>query len=119
MKRALLLEDDLVCTIVARAALRAAGYTIVEKTGVKGAKAACLARFDLYLVDGTVRATESGGEGSGLAFARWLRGLRPEARIVIWTGREGLAEEAQALGAAVVIKGDAEALRTAITCQHA
>lgn len=114
MKRALLLEDDLVCTIVARAALRAAGYTVVEKTSEKGARGACLARFDLYLVDGTIRATESGGEGSGLAFARWLRELRPDARIVIWTGREGLDEEALAIGAAVVIKGDAEALRAAI-----
>lgn len=114
MRRALLLEDDPVCTIVARAALRAAGFAVVEKTSEKGARGACLARFDLYLVDGTVRATESGGEGSGLAFARWLRELRPKARIVIWTGQEGLAEEAQALGATVVVKGDAEALRAAI-----
>lgn len=114
LRRALLLEDAPTCIRVALAELRRAGYDpIVHRRGVRGARAACLVRFELYLVDVQVWLTEGGGEGSGLAFARWLRELRPEARIVIWTGRDGL-EETQGIGAAVVVKGDADGLRAAI-----
>lgn len=114
MRRALLLEDDPTCARVAQAELLRAGYSpIVHRTSERGARGACLIPFALCLVDASIRLTESGGVGSGLAFVQWLLGLRPGARVVLWSAAD-VSAEAHKLGAAFVMKGDREALRAAI-----
>lgn len=115
MKRALLLEDSLTVAAVASKALRAAGYTVVSCASTKGARAACLTQFDLYVVDINVKATAIGGEGDGLAFARTILSSNPDVLVVVWSAGDRRAE-AEALGARFALKGEApvEALLEAI-----
>lgn len=105
MKRALLLEDGGTCAAAAHAVLASFGFRVVHRRSAKAAKAACLARFALYLVDVGVPASESGGEGDGLAFVAWLRAREPAARVVVWSAEnhEGVARK---LGASFIRKDD-------------
>lgn len=105
MKRALLLEDSLTVAAVASKALRAAGYAVVSCASTKGARAACLVRFDLYVLDVGVKATAIGGEGDGLEFARTILSSNPDARVVVWSAGNRRAE-AEALGARFALKGE-------------
>lgn len=108
MKRALLLEDGNTCAAAARAELVAHGFRVVHQRSAKAAKAACLTRFALYLVDVSVPASERGGEGDGLAFVAWLRAREPAARVVVWSAQDHYVA-ARALGA-MFIRKDGHAL---------
>lgn len=103
MKRALLLEDDAICAAVATGLLEAQGFAVTRWRSAKAARAACVRRFALYLVDVGVPASESGGEGDGLAFVAWLRAREPSARVIVWSAADHGAA-ARELGAAFVLK---------------
>lgn len=105
MKRALLLEDDAICAAVAGALLKAPGFDVTRRRSAKAARAACVRRFALYLVDVGVPASESGGEGDGLAFVTWVRAREPSARVIVWSAADHSAT-ARELGAAFVLKDE-------------
>lgn len=105
MKRALLLEDDAICAAVATSLLEAQGFTVTHWRSAKAARAACTRRFALYLIDVGVRASESGGEGDGLAFVTWLRVREPSARVIVWSAADHGAR-ARELGADFILKDE-------------
>lgn len=111
MKRALLLEDGGTCARAAVALLQRQSFTVTHRRSAKAARAACvMIAFELYLIDVSVPAAESGGEGCGLAFVAWARGRDPSAHVVVWSAEDHSAA-ARELGAAFVRK-DERALDT-------
>jgi DNA-binding NarL/FixJ family response regulator len=106
VKRALLLEDGGTCARAATALLKAHGFVVVHRRSAKAARAACIMIvFELYLIDVGVPASESGGEGCGLAFVAWARARHPSARVVVWSAEDHGAA-ARELGAAFVRKDE-------------
>jgi ActR/RegA family two-component response regulator len=109
VRRALLLEDGGTCARAAVALLQRRGFTVTHRRSAKAARAACVSVFfELYLIDVSIPAAESGGEGCGLAFVAWVRGRDPSARVIVWSA-EDHGTAARELGAAFVRK-DEEAL---------
>ncbi len=111
MKRALVLEDCRTALAFIIGTLRARGFSVESCAGIVGARAACNAsgehkRFDLYVVDGRVRERESGGDGDGAEFVKWLLEWYQDARIIVCSGDAAYREIAEQYGAAFVDKKD-------------
>lgn len=88
MGKALILEDDPICSVGAEILLERLGYTVVTRQSVSAARGAHLidGPFDLYIVDVNVLETAvSKRSGSGLAFVRWLRVRRVVTRVIVWS----------------------------------
>lgn len=90
----LVVEDEVLARFAVCGVLRDAGFTVLEAAAAEEAKAVLRAvAVDLLFVD--VHLYGSGG--GGLEVARFARELRPEAKLVLTSGKVG-PEEIPGLG---------------------